>query len=447
MAVVGNNFEGGTDGVALTNINSGGASGTPFDAIFGTGAVYTSSSPIQGSMSMRVPVNTFGAGVYTLSNVSHVAAKIKFRATTVGTTDLHIIRLHGGSNVRYFSVHQNALGKLRVDDATGTTGVFTFANALTAGTVYRLEVYVVAGSTTSNGTIKVAYYLGNSTTPVETAYFANGSANVGAGITFNQLYGGKYSQTPEEWVFDELYYDTAASDFIGVTAGPPPTVSTPANQNVTASASVTASVTASSTSGTISSYAWSVIYSSTTSPTLTGASTNIVSFTATSDTTKGHLYILQCVVTDSNSLTTTITTEVRVPTTVDAAVLPGAGSNTVGSAWSNVGGAATAGDALADSSDTTYVESPALTTSAESTRYRLAPMVARNPLTINARSESDNGGTLTGKVRLYEGTTMRQEWTLATVTNAWADNALSVTTPGAISDWGNLYLEAVGTTP
>lgn len=443
MTVVSNNFEGGTDGVAISTANSGGASGTAFDAPYSTGFTYSAADATQGSMGASVAGSgATGGGQWNLASVAHVAAKMKFKAKATPSSDTHLMRLQNASATRLFSIHiTGTTQKIRVDDASGTTGVFTFANALTAGTYYRLEAYLVCGSTTSNGTIKVGYYLGNSTTPVESVYL-NTAANVGTATTFTTLIMGKYSGTAEAYGFDEFAYDVSASDLIGVGSTTPPTVSTPANQNVSAASTVTASVTASSSSGVITGYAWSYVYPASGGPTLTGATTNTVSFTAGS---AGALYLLQCVVTDSNSVTTTVTTEVRVPTSGTATTLPGAAAATVGT-WSNVGGGATAGDALADGSDTTYVESAALSATETSIRDRVQPITARSSLNLTIREQQDTGGTTTSKVRLYEGATLRQTWTL-TITTAWADYPLTLTTPAAITDWGNLYLEFAATSP
>lgn len=439
-----NNFEGGTNGVAVTASNSGGASGTAFDIMFGTALTYSTAAATQGTMGASVATSAIGAAGWNLANVTKCSAHMKFTISAVPTTgDMYLMRYHNSGGTRLFDVHVQGTGKLRIFDASGAT-VWTGTNVLTPSTVYRLEAYVVAGSTASNGTIKVGYYLGNSTTPVETVYL-NTAANVGTASSFAVVYMGKYNNAVESYTFDELALDTTLSDFIGVPTASPPTVSITANQNVAANAAVSATVTASSSSGTITGYAWSVLYSSTTSPTLTGASTTTVSLTATSDTTKGHLYILQCVVTDSNSLTTTVTTEVRVPCSGDVTTLPGVSASTSGS-WSNVGGAASGGDALADNSDTTYVESSALSATEQSIRYRLAPMTARSSLTLTVRLEQDTSGSTTAKVRLFEGSTQRQQWTQA-ITTAFNDYALSLTSPGAVADWGNLYLEAAATSP
>lgn len=441
MAVISNNFEGGTDGVAVSAANSGGASGTAFDSPWGTGFTFSAADATQGSMGASVGTSLFGAGQWTLSSVSHVAVKMKFKAKATPTADTFLIRLHNSGGTRIFSVHINGAAKIRVDDASGTTGVFTFANAITSGTVYRLEAYVVCGSTNSNGTIKVGYYLGNSTSPVESVYL-NTAANVGTGATLTSLIMGKYNNAVEAYGFDEFAYDTAATDLIGIPAGSPPTVSTPANQNVSASAPATVSVTASSGSGTITGYAWTYVYPASGGPTLTGASTNSISFTTGS---AGALYQLQCVVTDSNSLTTTVTTEVRVPTTGTATFLPGSPAALTGS-WSNVGGASTPGDAVSDNSDTTYTESAALSASAVSERFRYQPMAARSALDLPQKFAQDTSGTTTIKFRLFEGATQRQEWTQA-ITTTPTTYTFTVTSPGAITDWGNLYGELVATAP
>lgn len=443
MTTITNNFEGGTNGVAVTTGNSGGASGTAFSSMSGTGLKFSSADAFQGSMGAVVVAGTAGAGVFNFSSTK-VSGKMYFTPKATATTDTHLMRIHSGGT-RIVSIHLAApgtnSGKIRIDDGTGTAGVFTFANACANNTTHRLEAYVVAGSSTTNGTIKVAYYLGNSTTPVETAY-VNTAANVGAGLTLDQIYMGKFSNTTEDVGFDSFSYDTALTDFIGVAAGAPPTVSTPANQNVAAAAAVTVAVTASSSSSTIASYAWSYVYPSSGGPTLSGTTTNTVSLTAGS---AGDLYQLQCVVTDANSLTTTVTTEVRVPTAGDATTLPGAATANVGT-WANVGGGSTPGQAMSDSSDTTYTESAVLTSTETSARYRLQPMTARSALNLTVRLETDTTGTTSPKVRLFEGTTQRQQWSQA-VTNAWGDYTLSLTSPGAITDWGNLSIEFAATSP
>ncbi len=449
MAVHGNSAEGGTDGVAVSVANSGGASGDAFSNVFGTGFTYSAADAMKGTMGWKVAANAFGAGEYDLPNVTQLAFQIRIKQKALATSDCHFIRV-ANSGTRIFSLHIVAPGtqasRVRIDDATGTAGVYTFPTtpAHDNSQYYRIEGFIVLGSATNNGRIKVGIFAGESTTPFDTIYDVS-NANLGAGLTANQLYGGKYSQTAEEYAFDGFYYDTAATDFIGIAAGPPPTVSTPAIQNVAAGAAVSVGVTASSSSSTIASYAWSYVYPTSGGPALSNANTNTVSFTAG---TAGNLYMLQCVVTDGNGLTTTVQTEVRVPTSGDASLLAGGSVANVGT-WSNVGGAATPGQAVSDSNDGTYIESAVLTATETSVRYRVVPMTARSTFVCTVRLETDTTGSVTPKIRVFEGNTQRQAFVSLSpaVNSSWQDYVVSLTTPSAITDWGNIYLEFAGTSP
>jgi epidermal growth factor receptor substrate 15 len=224
-----------------------------------------------------------------------------------------------------------------------------------------------------------------------------------------------------------------------------PTATITANQNVAASASVSATMTASDSDGTIASYSWTgTRYSTTAEPTaitLTGATTATASYTASAST--GVLDVLTCVATDNGGLTVTKTTEVRVPTTGDITTLRGPGT---GGTWTNTGGAASEGAAIADASNTTYLESPVLTTTETTKRLRLAPAASRVALTLTTTVSQDVAGTISAKVRLFEGSTLRQESALTTTTSA-ADQVFSITSGAiaAVTDWGNLYLEWAGT--
>lgn len=446
VTVFTNNFEGGTDGIAISNANSGGASGTAFTTTAGgAGFKYSAADAYQGSMGAQTAAGVAGAGRVDFgAGITHVAVSMKLNMKTLNTSDTHFIRIHKSDGTRIASLHTPApgtsSGKIRVDDSTGTTGIFTFPTAFTATQVYKVEAYFECGSTTSNGKIHVAYYIGST---LQDSVYTNDAVNLGAGLNIGQLVMGKYSTTSEAWGFDDFRWSTDATDIGQLSSNTPPTVSTPAIQNVAPATPVTVSVTASGNAGaSISSYAWSLTYPSSGGPTLSGTTTNTVTFTSGS---AGDLYQLQCVVTDSNSSTTTVTTEVRVPTSGDATVLPGSAAANVGT-WANVGGAATPGQAMSDSSDTTYTESAVLGASEVSERFRLQPMTARSTFNLTVRLETDTSGSTSPKVRLFEGTTQRQQWSQA-VTTAWGDYVLTLTSPGAITDWGNLYVEFAATSP
>lgn len=223
----------------------------------------------------------------------------------------------------------------------------------------------------------------------------------------------------------------------------PPTVSVIGRQDVAAGALVNLSATGSDSDGTIAGYAWSFDYPSSGAPALTGANTASPSFTAGA---AGSLYLLRCTVTDDDGATASATTEVRVPlvsTTWNARPLPGSGSG-VGS-WSVIGGASSIGEALADESDATYVESGTLTATAQTRRVRVQPVTTSTGVSFPVRLSLSDASAATVKMRLYEGSVLRQEWTVP-VTTTPTTYSLPLTTPSAIGDWGSLFLELVGTT-
>lgn len=437
-----NSLEGGTNGTTITTGNSASGSGDAFTALSGT-STFSTSAAYHGSLGFQAPT-TAAAGYFywDVSSTSNIAARLYFRPAGVASSDDYLIRL-GNGTTRLVSVHVNAAGKLRVSDAAGTTGVWTAASALTANTWYRLDLYAVAGSTTSNGTIKFGYYLGDSTSPVETVY-NNTSSNVGTATTFNRAYMGKYSAVSAfGYQFDDFKVRTAASDFIGPVANTPPTVDAGVTQNVSAG-TVNLSFTASDPDGTIASIATTYVSASSTgSPSITGGTTLTPSFTAGS---APQLYTVQATVTDNGGATASDTVEIRVPvsgaTTMVPLALNGSGTGT----WTIGGGSGTEGAAMADSSDSTYVESPTVTGSETNRRWRLAPSATKASGSFVVRMATDSG-TANTTVRLYEGGTLRQSWTQAlTTTITDYTFSLSSGTVSAITDWGNVFYEVGATT-
>ncbi len=305
------------------------------------------------------------------------------------------------------------------------------ASTVPAGTWLRVEFLANVGT----GAFAAAIYSGDSTTPLDSYTVASGF-NFGSGATtITATRFGVNGNTTSDLYIDDVKQDDFATAFIGPAVTLPPTASiTPAYQNVVAGAAVSATVSANDPDGSIASYAWTVVgASSTTTPSLTGASTDTVSLTAPA---AGNLVTLQCVVTDNEGATVTVTTEIRVTVTGTFTTLAlDVGTNV---AWTLIGAAGTKGAALADALDSTGSQSPAYAGTQTEERHRLQPLVPRSTLTLTTRtSVTTTGGTT--KVRLYEGNTLRQEWELDQSTSA-ADQDCVVTSPAEIVDWGNLWV-------
>jgi hypothetical protein len=329
---------------------------------------------------------------------------------------------------------------LKMMDAAGTQIGSTYT--LTAGTKYRVEI-VGTGASTTAGAATVHLYTLSGGTLVATwsTTTANMTANTPTGWEIGQTSSGSAFTSAFTFYWDDVQWSDGATAEIG-SLGTAPTVTLSATQSVAAAAAVTCTASASD-DGSISSYAWTVVAAASSStPTLTGASTSSVSFTAPA---VGNLVTLQCVVTDNEGMATSRTCEVRVPLTGSTAIRTLPIAATSGS-WSNVGGASTAGAALADESDTTYLESGSVSGTEQAQRQRLQPATTRTAGTMSLRLGADTG-TVTLAVRILEGATLRQNWTqTATSTPTDYAFALSSDTVSAITDWGNLYAEVGATT-
>lgn len=202
----------------------------------------------------------------------------------------------------------------------------------------------------------------------------------------------------------------------------------------------TAKVRTTISSGSVASYAWTVLYPTASPPILTGASTDTVSFTAPAP---GSLVILKCVATYSNNTTASVVTEVRVPSTSNQ--VRALADLSSGDDWQIIGGASTLEAALGDNNSATMVESPDITASPKVRRFRLAPMAARSDLTINLGGVMRTDTTATNcKIRVGYGSTQIKEFSLGETTTA-QDKTLTLTANevASIADWGNVWLELV----
>lgn len=110
---------------------------------------------------------------------------------------------------------------------------------------------------------------------------------------------------------------------------------------------------------------------------------------------------------------------------------------------SNAGGwTGTAAD-LADSNTATYVESPAAPVTNAASRYRLGPLVTPSTFSLTVSNQlTAASASNTAYVRLYQGATLRKEWSF-TPTTAVDNRVLTLTTGeiSTITDWTALDVE------
>jgi hypothetical protein len=437
-----NTAEGGTNGTTVSTGNSGGVSGDAFFSVSpGTGGTitFTNAQAMHGTLSYNLTTGTTATTVILSDGNVGTSFGTRFYIRLTGypssETIIHDVQTAAGTTVS--RLHITTTGALKVVNNAGTA-VSTFTNVLALNTWYRVAFWGTVNATT--GSLNAVTYAGDSLTAIETKNLTNqNTGSTGAG---RAVYGkGTPSPTMATFYIDDIKQDLETAAEISIPTNSPPTVSVNSNQNVAAGATVNLTASASDSDGSIATYAWTYDFPTSGGPSITGGSTAAASFTAGS---AGNLYVLRCTVTDNLGATAFDTTEVRVPTTTS--INPVAAYPAINTTYVNTGGAANLGAALSDGSDTTYAESTALTSTEQEIRVRLDPATVRTSLSLTFRVSQDVAGTIVAKGRLYQGTTMLQEWTLTTTTSA-ADQVVSASggTISSITDWGNLWAAVAGT--
>ena len=229
MASVSNSAEGGTNTTDVTTANSGGASGNAFNLVqIGAGAnvKFSSTKTMHGALAYQIATRATAANTGILwSNASLLGTTLYSRCY------FNFDALPGVTNSRMQEWFDQSFGTafagwgivtgtnfLRIYGPTNTT-LTTGTNAVAANTWYRAECKVTLGTpnTASNATIELRWYLGESTTAIETlgpsTFTAVGTIT---GICPGRFGCGAIANYPTSTDF--IYYDTLAAsdvDWIG----------------------------------------------------------------------------------------------------------------------------------------------------------------------------------------------------------------------------------------
>src|ERR1035437_7439987 len=223
MVATNNSFDGGTNGVTISAANSGGASGDAFTAvtvISPDAMVFDNTRAAHGAMSAKLTGGSSAnmcSVTYDATPATAFAVRAYFYFTALPTADHWLIAMYAADHTtRLLSMHINGAGKLRLSDASGTTGVWTAAATMPVNQWVRIDLYGSCGSTTTNATIKGGVYLGDSTTPIETIY-STAVGNLGTAQQLGRVVIGKASSstfaTPY-WV-DDIKADDTATGLLG----------------------------------------------------------------------------------------------------------------------------------------------------------------------------------------------------------------------------------------
>lgn len=401
MALKQNSAEGGSNGTTVTTANSGGASGTPFDLVsIGSGGsiAYSTTEAMHGTCSICV---ANAAGVLTYFGFSGYSAtqlvtRFYVRFDTLpganGPVRLCDIRTGSTSVTRVVVDTGNHL-VLQTNNGGTTLKVFS---PLSVGTWYRIEVATTNG--TSAGTISMDYYLGDSTTPVETGY-ATTSANTGTTANLTQVYYGSAAGPAAALTLylDDIAVQDGTLTYLGPALVPP--VAALSASVLLRAVTVNGSASSATSPATIVSYDWDWGDGTT-----HGSGATPATHTYAAD---GN-YPITLTVTDSNAKTATTTTTVSVAA---AAATGTVQSVDVSTGWTPSSGTALA--CLSDGDPTTYISSSAGPSGLELdwTLHGAVPPSPGQPFRVFLAVDAIGATAASMNAQLYDGATQRSALT------------------------------------
>lgn len=220
MTFLRNNCEGAASGTTITTANSDdNSAGDPLDISTSGTRIYDNSWTHSGTTSWKCEGTSGNTAILAWDRTDTRLAfrgYVKFSALPSATCAILQARNSGSMG----EVQMRTDGKIQVTDDTGAI-LHTTAAALSVDTTYRFEYTIEKGATTSNGKVSFAYYLGDSPTPVESA-FVSTTANMGTADVTSMRFG-KLTGIASTWAvwFDDVAVEYGATAFIGPLLGDP----------------------------------------------------------------------------------------------------------------------------------------------------------------------------------------------------------------------------------
>lgn len=219
-----NSAEGGTNTTVVTYDNSGNESGniiTP--SVSGTSTVlFSSTTAAHGSLSYLVQNNSsdYARLVWQMDpavSVGSTAARSYVYFGSFPSSTTAVIASVETTNTFRASIAVTSTGNIEVSDSAGV--LWTSSTPISTSTWTRVELVTVIGTTSSNGTVKAAFYTGDSTTALGT--FTSTTANTGT-VSIDKQFFGKVG--PNTWTGNHYMDDLAvlpnSSNFIGPYSAP-----------------------------------------------------------------------------------------------------------------------------------------------------------------------------------------------------------------------------------
>jgi len=222
-----NSFEGGSDTTTITTGNSGGSSGTAFDAVgapvSGSTLAFSTTHAVHGSLSAKIGTGTTADTPY-VSWTSNVAAlTVYFRIylwfDANPGSNTNILRALNSSDQTMASLRVNTTGKLQMLNSANSAAGSASTNAVPLGQWFRIEWKVFSDA--SAGTLDTRLYNTADSLSITETVSAT-SVNTRGGNNSRYRYGiiNSISSIGPFW-FDDI--GVSDSDWMGpsVVATPP----------------------------------------------------------------------------------------------------------------------------------------------------------------------------------------------------------------------------------
>lgn len=212
MTILRNTFDGGTNGTSMTTANAGGASGDTFAGVEAS-VVFSNEQAHTGTLSMKPPSTTStGLARWAASGDRTLAFRgyVYFTAAHTGDYNFAQLLVINTSTIA-LTVQVQGTNQLRLRNNTTSINPWTATSSLPLNQWVRVEMLVQQGTTTTDGQVRVAYYLADSPTAVEDSGWLTGQNIRGDGGTINGVRFGKLSGT--------AYSGSAYFDTVGVNTG------------------------------------------------------------------------------------------------------------------------------------------------------------------------------------------------------------------------------------
>jgi hypothetical protein len=222
MALISNNAEGGTTGTTVTTGNSGAESGTAAASVLinaGNAITFDTAAAHRGGLGYKFDMGTTQPCqlTWTLATTIRTVMRFYFMATALPSANDYVA-VYRNATLGPATLTLTTANKFNVQNAAGAgISASTATNAIVANTWYRVELAITKGTTTSNGRIEYAYYIGDSTT-AEFSYDSGTTVNAGTTDIASIRLGRNTAGT----VAGIRYYDDlVARDLASGWIGPP----------------------------------------------------------------------------------------------------------------------------------------------------------------------------------------------------------------------------------